>query len=176
MRQCCGQALIEDDTPEDPMKKLVLSLAFAALALPTAASADLPKDVQEAIAKMGHVNDPKTAPLFAPFHKGGLPSDIKVTRDLAFGSDPAQKLDMFTSGQGTGKPVLIYVHGGGFTRGDKHRPGEFMYDNVMVWAVQHGMVAAETNYRLASPQNQYPAANDDVSAAVKYVRDHARAY
>ena len=157
------------------MKKFLLPLAFAALALPTAASADLPKDVQEAIAKMGHVNDPKTAPLFAPFHKGGLPSDIKVTRDLAFGADPAQKLDMFTSGQGAGKPILIYVHGGGFTRGDKHRPGEFMYDNVMEWAVQHGMVAAQTNYRLA-PQFKYPAANDDVSAAVKYVREHARDY
>jgi len=157
------------------MKKFILPLVFAALALPTAASADLPKDVQEAIAKMGHVNDPKTAPLFAPFHKAGLPSDIKVTRDLAFGSDPAQKLDMFTSGQGAGKPILIYVHGGGFTRGDKHRPGEFMYDNVMEWAVQHGMVAVQTNYRLA-PQFKYPAANDDVSAAVKYVRDHARDY
>jgi triacylglycerol lipase len=51
-----------------------------------------------------------------------------------------------------------------------------MYDNVMVWAVQHGMVAAETNYRLATPTTQYPAANDDVAAGVKYVRDHAREY
>ena len=50
------------------MKKHLLLLAVAALALPTAASADLPKDVQAAIAKMGHENDPKTAPLFAPFH------------------------------------------------------------------------------------------------------------
>jgi triacylglycerol lipase len=157
------------------MKRFILPLAFAAFAIPGVASAELPKDVQEAIAKMGHVNDPKTAPLFAPFHKGGVPTDIKVSRDLAFGADPAQKLDMFTSGAGAGKPILIYVHGGGFTRGDKHRPGEFMYDNVMVWAVQHGMVASEINYRLA-PQFKYPAANDDVSAAVKYVRDHARDY
>jgi triacylglycerol lipase len=50
-----------------------------------------------------------------------------------------------------------------------------MYDNVMAWAVQHGMVASQTNYRLA-PQFKYPAANDDVSAAVKYVREHAREY
>jgi len=157
------------------MKRFIIPLALAAMALPSVASAELPQDVQAAIAKMGHVNDPKTAPLFAPFHKGGVPADIKVSRDLAFGSDPAQKLDMFTSGQGAGKPILIYVHGGGFTRGDKHRPGEFMYDNVMVWAVQHGMVAAQTNYRLA-PQAKYPAANDDVAAGVKYVRDHAREF
>jgi predicted esterase len=157
------------------MKRFIISLALAGFALPTVAAAELPNDTKEAIVKMGHVNDPATSKLFVSMHKG-VPADMKVSRDLAFGTDPAQKLDLFTSGQGAGKPILIYVHGGGFTRGDKHRPGEFMYDNVMVWAVQHGMVAAETNYRLASPQNQYPAANDDVSAAVKYVRDHARAY
>mgnify|MGYP003351494856 CR=1 FL=1 len=158
------------------MKRFIVPLVTAAaLAIPAAANAELPSDIQAAIAKMGHVNDPKTAPLFAPFHKAGIPADIKVTRDLAFGSDPAQKLDMFTSGQGTGKPILLYVHGGGFTRGDKHRPGEFMYDNVMVWAVKNGMVAAETNYRLA-PQFKYPAANDDVSASIKYIREHARDY
>jgi triacylglycerol lipase len=156
------------------MNRFVLPLAFAALALPAVASADLPQDTQDAIAKMGHVNDPKTAGLFTAMHHG-VPADIKVSRDLAFGSDPAQKIDMFTSGQGTGKPILIYVHGGGFTRGDKHPPNSFMYDNVMVWAVQHGMVAAETNYRLA-PVFKYPAANDDVATAVKYVRDHARDY
>lgn len=157
------------------MNRFVLPLAVAALTLPVAARADLPPDIAAAIAKMGHVNDPKTAPLFAPLHKEGVPADIKVSRDLAFGSDPAQKLDIFTSGEGAGKPILVYVHGGGFTRGDKHRPGEFMYDNVMVWAVQHGMVAAETNYRLA-PAAKYPAANDDVAAGVKYVRDHAKDY
>jgi acetyl esterase/lipase len=157
------------------MKRFIALLALSAMALPTLASAELAKDVQASIAQMGHVNDPKTAPLFAPFHTAGIPADIKVSRDLAFGSDPAQKLDVFTSGQGAGKPILIYVHGGGFTRGDKHRPGEFMYDNVMVWAVQHGMVAAQTNYRLA-PQSKYPAANDDVAAGVKYVRDHAREF
>jgi len=156
------------------MKSCLLPLAAAAVALPMAAHADLPADTQAAIVKMGHVNDPKTAGLFAAMHHG-VPADMKVARDLTFGSDPAQKVDIFTSGQGTGKPILIYVHGGGFTRGDKHPPGSFMYDNVMVWAVQHGMVAAETNYRLA-PAFKYPAANDDVSAAVKYVREHATEY
>src|SRR5258705_8476249 len=135
------------------MKHFIIPLALAALALPTVANAELPKDTQEAFVKMGNVNDPATQNFFVAMHHG-VPADIKVSRDLAFGSDPAQKLDMFTSGQGAGKPILIYVHGGGFTRGDKHRAGEFMYDNVMTWAVQHGMVAAETNYRLA-PQFKY---------------------
>jgi len=160
---------------EDIMKRFIFPLVTAAaILLPAVAMAELPADVAAEIVKMGHVNDPRTSKVFAPLHKA-LPSDIKITRDLAFGSDPLQKLDMFTSGTGTGKPVLIYVHGGGFTRGDKHRPGEFMYDNIMAWAVQNGMVAAQLNYRLA-PKNVYPDANNDVAAGVKYVRDHAREY
>ena len=71
------------------MKRFIALLALSAVALPTLASAELPKDVQASIAQMGHVNDPKTAPLFAPFHAAGIPADIKVSRDLAFGSDPA---------------------------------------------------------------------------------------
>jgi predicted esterase len=157
------------------MKRFVIPLALAAFALPAIARAELPANIEAQIVQWGHVNDPNTAKLFAPLHKDGVPAGITVSRDLAFGSDPMQKLDMFTSGEGSGKPILIYVHGGAFTRGDKHRPGEFMYDNVMIWAVQNGMVAAETNYRLA-PQFKYPAANDDVSAAIKYVRDHAKEY
>jgi acetyl esterase/lipase len=62
---------------------------------------------------------------------------------------------------------------GGFTGGDKHRPGDFRYDNVMIWAVRNGMVGAELNYRLA-PKHVYPDANDDVAAGIKYIRDHAR--
>jgi hypothetical protein len=157
------------------MRRFVLPLAAAvAFVLPAVAIAELPADVAAEIVKMGHVNDPRTSKVFVPLHKP-LPTDIKITRDLEFGSDPMQKLDIFTSGTGTGKPILIYVHGGGFTRGDKHRPGEFMYDNIMAWAVQNGMVAAQLNYRLA-PKAVYPAANDDVAAGVKYVRDHAREY
>ncbi len=156
------------------MKRFIIPLALVALALPSVASADLPQDIQAEIVKMGHVNDPATGKLFVSLHKG-VPADIKVSRDLAYGSDALQKLDVFTSGQGAGKPVLIYVHGGGFTRGDKHAGGGYAYDNLMVWAVQHGMVGADINYRLA-PKNMYPDANNDVADAVKYVRDHARDY
>jgi len=34
------------------------------------------------------------------------------------------------------RPVLIYVHGGGFMRGDKTAPNSPFYDNVAVWAAR----------------------------------------
>ena len=43
----------------------------------------------------------------------------KVTRDIAYGPGPLDTLDLMTSGEGQGKPVLIYVHGGGYMGGDK---------------------------------------------------------
>ncbi len=157
------------------MKRLLVSFALCALTLPAVARAELPKNIQAAIVAMGHVNDTAaTGALFASMHKP-VPADIKIARDISYGADPLQKLDIFTDGKGAGKPILLYVHGGGFTGGDKHAKDFFASDNIMEWAVKNGMVAAQTNYRLA-PQNKYPDASNDVAAALKYVRDHARDY
>jgi hypothetical protein len=67
-------------------------------------------------------NDPKTASLFTAMHHG-VPADIKVSRDLAFGSDAAQKARHVHVGAGRGKADLIYVHGGGFTARRQASPG-----------------------------------------------------
>lgn len=157
------------------MRLVLLSFAAAIAALPSLSFADVPPDIAAAQAKMGHINDsPATAKLWAPLHKP-VPADIQIVRDVAYGSDPLQKLDVASSGQGAGKPVLVFVHGGGFTGGDKHRNGEFQYDNIMVWAVQHGFVGVNVNYRLA-PKNVYPDANRDVADALRWTKANVRAY
>ena len=44
---------------------------------------------------------------------------MTITRDVAYGSDPLQKLDLYTpQAKGANRPVLLFVHGGGFTRGE----------------------------------------------------------
>jgi triacylglycerol lipase len=100
---------------------------------------------------------------------------ITAERDIAFGQDPLQKLDVFTSGTGAGKPVLLFAHGGGFTGGDKRRPGAFQADNIMIWAVQNGMVGINTNYRLA-PKDPFPAAQHDLAAAIAWAKANAARY
>ena len=161
------------------MKALVLPLVIAVIAIPTLGRADLPPDVAKAVAAMGHKNDAvATRKIFDPLQ----PKDpvavagLKAERDIAYGSDPLQKLDVVWDGKSTGNhPVLVFVHGGGFTGGDKHSAGQFTYDNVMKWANEQGMIGVEINYRLA-PKNQYPDAAYDTRDALGWVAKNAAKY
>jgi triacylglycerol lipase len=144
-----------------------------------AAKADLPSDIAAAVRSMGAVNDAAaTANVVRPMHAlRAPPRNVIAQRDISFGDHPLQRLDVFTSfpDTGAGKPILVFVHGGGFTRGDKHRPGDFTYDNVMIWAVTNGFVGVNTNYRLA-PEFVYPSASKDVASAVAWAREHGAEY
>ncbi|HEV2700554.1 MAG TPA: alpha/beta hydrolase [Steroidobacteraceae bacterium] len=117
-----------------------------------------------------------TAKLYAPFHETEPYQDVKVSRDQAYGSDPRHLLDVFEPQSGrTARPVLLFVHGGGFVAGDKSRPGSPYQDNVALWAVRHGMVGVNMTYRLA-PQHPWPAGAMDVGAAVAWIRTHVAAH
>src|SRR5712672_3640782 len=67
--------------------------------------------------------------LLKPFHDKVGYTAPKIDRDLAYGGHERQRIDVHTSGEEAGAPVLVFVHGGGFTGGDKHVPGTPMYDH-----------------------------------------------
>jgi len=142
--------------------------------------AQVPSDIATGIRKIGPIVDtPGTAKLYAPlFENQKEPyANVTVARDIAYGPDPANKLDVFTSGPaaGAGKTVVFYVHGGGFERGDKRHPGSPFYDNLMLWLTQQSMVGVNLNYRLA-PKNTWPAAHEDLAAAVRWVQANIAQY
>jgi acetyl esterase/lipase len=110
-----------------------------------------------------------TARLYGPEHEHEPYQEVKLSRDQAYGADPRHLLDVFEpAASGLPRPVLLFVHGGGFVAGDKHRPGSPYQDNVALWAVRHGMVGVNMTYRLA-PQHPWPAGAMDVGAAVAWV-------
>lgn len=77
--------------------------------------------------------------LLTPYHEKAGYTAPRLERDLAYGTDPRQRLDVHAAaGPGQPAPVVLFVHGGGFVRGDKHVPGTPMYDHVGAWAVRHG--------------------------------------
>jgi len=101
-----------------------------------------------------------------------------VHRDVAYGSHPRQRLDVFRPAgaqPGAPRPVVVFVHGGGFVGGDKNRPGSPYHDNVAVWAVRHGLVGVTMTYRLA-PEFGWPAGTEDVAAALHWVRTNITAH
>ncbi len=68
-------------------------------------------------------------------------------------------------------PTMIYVHGGGFTRGDKRDLPKPLFDDF----TKAGFNWISVNYRLA-PKYTFPAETDDVELAVEFVKSHAPDY
>jgi acetyl esterase/lipase len=96
---------------------------------------------------------------------------VEVTRDIAYGSHPRQRLDVFRGGERGPLPVVIFVHGGAFVDGDRNRTAE-VYSNVLYYFARHGVLGVNMEYRLA-PEHRYPAGSEDVGLAVQWARRHA---
>jgi arylformamidase len=90
-----------------------------------------------------------------------------------------QRLDVYTperSGTCPRAPVVMWIHGGGWARGDKRRVGDkARFFNDL------GYVFVSVNYRLSAPPGDptrpvHPAHAQDVGAAVAWVQGHAKSY
>ena len=99
-----------------------------------------------------------------------LPRGATAYRDLAYVSNghALQKLDLYLPKADSKVPVILFVHGGGFSRGDKNTqdPGPFLSD---------GYAFASINYRL-SGDAIFPAQIEDCKAAIRWLRAHAATY
>ncbi len=113
--------------------------------------------------------------LLGPFHEKAGYTAPRIDRDLAYGDHPRHRLDVHTGDEPAAAPVLLFVHGGGFTGGDKHLPGTPRYDLVGAWAVRHGWIGVTMTYRLA-PEHRWPSGAQDVAAAVAWIRDNITGY
>ncbi len=97
--------------------------------------------------------------------------DPKVIPNVSYGSDPAQKMDVYVpTGFSGPRPGVTLIHGGGWQAGDKG-----FYFDLGVALARLGLVAFSVNYRL-TPSAHYPAQVDDVQRAVRWMRAHAADY
>lgn len=112
---------------------------------------------------------PAVAALYADALARQDRSGVQVHADVAYGADERHRLDIYRpQGQppAGGWPVVLFLHGGGFIRGDKgHRA------NLGYWLAQQGYVAVLANYRLA-PQHVWPSGPQDVVAAWQWLQQH----
>ncbi|MGF6313058.1 acetyl esterase/lipase [Bradyrhizobium sp. i1.8.4] len=156
--------------------RLAVSALATALMLTGPALAQqspMPEDLAWKLLELGRVIDPpKTAALYAPLQQKEPYQGVKVERDVKYGPADRHLLDIFTPDTAAPpRPVLIYIHGGGFVAGSKRAPGSPFYDNVMLWAAKSGFVGVNATYRLA-PAFPWPAGAEDMGAIVQWVTDN----
>jgi acetyl esterase/lipase len=138
----------------------------------------LPPEVQEMLATVGpqwgqalSKNIETTIAAFQPLLKAAPKDGVTVSRNIAYGEDAKQILDIYQPQGQTGAPVVIYLHGGAYVRGDKDQYGE-IYGNILTWFARQGALGINATYRLA-PAAKWPAAADDVRAMVKWAKENA---
>ena len=91
------------------------------------------------------------------------------------GFRPAE-LDLYLPSAASGPgPVVIHVHGGGWRRGSRRRPLPALGDGFYPALAAAGIAVAAIDYRL-SGEARYPAAVDDVRAAVAWARSALPGY
>ena len=102
-----------------------------------------------------------------------LPSGTKAFCELAYvtGGHERQKLDLFVPGQpGEPRPLLIWIHGGGWRQGDKAN-----CPPLRLGYTREGYAVASINYRL-SGDAIFPAQIEDCKAAIRWLRARAKPY
>ncbi|WP_024905797.1 alpha/beta hydrolase [Robbsia andropogonis] len=134
----------------------------------SSASADLAQRIREA----GPIIDPPLVKgWYAFYRENQLKEGVVVRHDIAYGDDERQKLDVYlpTTQTDTPRGLLLFVHGGGFIRGDRRERA-----NVGWRFARAGFVTVLPSYRLA-PTHQWPAGAEDVAAAWAWSYANAKA-
>ncbi|MFC4358891.1 alpha/beta fold hydrolase [Halobium salinum] len=96
-------------------------------------------------------------------------SPLRVDRDRIYRETPERTLamDVYRASDGESRPAVVLLHGGGWREGNKGQLSRYALDLAAA-----GYVTVEPSYRL-SHEATFPAALEDVKAAVRHVRSNA---
>jgi triacylglycerol lipase len=156
------------------LKKLCSLLAIA-VAAAGVSPAQVPPEIAKQLVAIGRgVCVPETAQVYRPLHPNPPYSGVSIARDISFGPDPKNVVDVFAPEEGAGsRPVLIYVSGGAGNKQQGGPNGDVFYDNVMLWAVKNGMVGVNMQRR---PGQAWDDPAKDVSLVVQWVNQNISRY
>lgn len=99
---------------------------------------------------------------------GGPPPE-RVRLEVPFGADIKQTLDVAWPESPGPHPIAVFVHGGGWTAGDKH-----LFWPTMRTLTERGFVAASVNYRFARDEARaFPVGMRDARCGLAWLVTHA---
>lgn len=125
-----------------------------------------PADFERQIRARGAVLDMTlTQALYGSVLASQRRDGVRCTRDMVYGPHARHRLDLYVpEGLAAPAPVLVFLHGGGFIRGDK--AGR---ENIGQFFARAGFVVVVPNYRLA-PDHPWPAGAEDAVAAWRWTQ------
>jgi len=113
-----------------------------------------------------------------------FPNDVEGIPGLVYSEPPGFRplaLDLYLPAEtveppADGFPLVVFIHGGGWMRGDPRRNGAFVdFPGVLASLAARGYVVASIEYRL-SGEAIFPAQVQDVKAAIRWLRSKASTY
>jgi acetyl esterase/lipase len=92
-----------------------------------------------------------------------------IAQDVTYHEMDGQelKMDVYIPPSGGPWPCMIFVHGGGWTEGDKAP--------MAVVPTEAGILVVSINYRMY-PAYRFPAMIEDIKCAIRFLRGHAAEY
>jgi acetyl esterase/lipase len=95
---------------------------------------------------------------------------VVVHKNLPYGQDPRQGLDVYSPRGAVNRPVVIFWYGGSWVKGNKSQ-----YRFVGTTLAERGIVTVLPDYRLY-PQVTFPAFDEDGARAVAWVEHHVQEF
>ncbi len=135
----------------------------------TSAGVAAPETSEPTAATFTVVPDPRPGDLRSATDGDVLPADYappvasSTLRDVAYGDDPHQRLDLHLPSTSFA-PVVVYLHAGGWEAADRDS-----VPPMVMRFVERGYAVASISLR-ASPQHTFPAAVEDTKHAVRWLK------
>ncbi|MFV3126658.1 alpha/beta hydrolase fold domain-containing protein [Niveispirillum sp. KHB5.9] len=152
------------------MRKLLLCGALCAL---LSVPAQAGKPVTAEVGK-GWSQDDKL-----PKQPVAFPGGVVAVPDLTYATIPgyrALKLDIYHKQGAKDRPLILYIHGGGWAVGNSRGLAAFAdFPAVLADLAARGYAVAAVNYRLKG-EAIFPAQSQDVDAAIRWLRANAGTY
>jgi acetyl esterase/lipase len=151
-----------------------LRIAAAAIAAGYLAGAAQAAPVKPAVA--AEVVSTDRFPKLHASYPGGVTGHPDLVYSQVNGFRPIT-LDLYAPPKGGApKPLVIYVHGGGWMGGTARNAAAYAdFPAVLADLASRGYVVASLNYRLGG-EAKAPAATQDVDAAIRWLKAHAAEY
>jgi hypothetical protein len=152
-----------------------LSIVWIVAVVVATAAAAVPPDIAKELVNIGRgVCVPETAQVYRPLHPSPPYMGVSIARDLSFGPDPKDVMDIFSPEKGGGsRPVLVYVSGGAGNKQMGGPNGDVFYDNIMLWAVKNGMVGVNMQRH---PGQAWDDPAKDIARIVNWVHENIAKY